>query len=154
MIFRLPFIAAALALVLALLGVGWRIHVKADAAGYDRAMGKAAADAVVASEKRRMDEKALSIKSQEIDRDHQRKKADLAVRDAARDDRLREYQAALDRRASQDSSTASRIDDATATIAGQCAPALAAVDRHAQRTALQLASLQRWVERMCVTPEK
>ncbi len=64
MFLRLPFIAAVLALVLALIGVGWRIHVKADAAGY------------------------------------------------------------------------------------------AAVDRHAQRTALQLASLQGWVERMCVTPEK
>lgn len=144
-------ITAVLALVLAVLAALWRVHVTSDRAGYSRAQAAQLAQAAALSEKRRMDEKALSLKSEEIDRDLQRKKADLAKRDADRDDRLREYQAALDRRASEAAATASGVDDAAARIAGECAQAIGALDGYSQRLRIQLASLQGWVGQVCVS---
>jgi hypothetical protein len=151
MFFRPPVIAAALALVLALLAGAWRIHSHAYAKGYDSARAEQTAQALDASEKRRMDEKALSLVSEDVDRDLQRKKADLAVRNADLDERLREYKAALDRRAAEDSAPTGGIVDPRPTIASECPAALAAMDKHARSLGTLLAALQDHTQRVCVT---
>lgn len=145
-------IAAALALILAVLAGAWRIHVKADAAGYARAQGEHAAQALEASQAQRAQEQALARKTQEIDRAYQTEKARRAAAERALADSLRSFQAAGDSATATDPATPSRADDPWPRIARECAAALTALDGHAQRLAGQLGALQGYTGRVCVSP--
>jgi hypothetical protein len=143
-------IATVLALALVLLGAGWRIHVKADAAGYDRAQLEHRAHAGEMSEKRRNDERRLTIVNQEIDRALQKSKAVDAAANRELADSLRQLEAASDRAASSDPAPTSGIVDPRPTIASECPAALAAMDQHARSLGTLLAALQDRSQRMCV----
>lgn len=146
-------LAAALAVVLALVAGAWRIHVKADAAGYARAQGEYAAQVAAEAEARRQLEHTLATTTQEIDRAHQTEKARLRAAAASADGRLRELEDALrDRAAPAHSAAPGRADDPARTVAGECAGALAALDEHAQSLAAQLSALQAYTGRVCQAP--
>ena len=145
-------IAALLALVLALLAVAWRVYVKADAAGYARAQSEQTAAALAVTEKRRLDERALSIKNQEVTNEYIAEKTRRAAVDAATAERLRQYQAALDSATSAAPPASSGADAPFAAIAAECAGALAKVDAHAGRLAAVAGALQDYTRRVCLAP--
>ncbi len=147
-------IAALLALILALLAGAWRIHVKADAAGYARAQGEYAQQALRQSELRRAREAELYNQAQEIDRAHQRDKERLRADAAAVAERLRDYEstAAAASAAASDTTAAGRAADPWPRIARQCAAALAELDGHAQSLAGRFKALQDYTRRVCVSP--
>ncbi len=144
-------IAALLALILALAAAGWRIHVKADAAGYARAQAEHAALALAQSELRREQERALSKTTQEIDRAHQSEKARLRAAADAAADRLRSYQAtAAASTPTPDPATPSGAANPFPAIAGECARALTEVGDYAAGLAARLAALQEYTGSVCV----
>ena len=145
-------IAAGLLAVLALLTAGWRIHARADAAGYARATGEQSVAALAASEKRRLDERALSIENQGVTHAFITDKTRRAAADRATADRLREYEAAADRATSAAASASRGADAPFAAIAAECAGALAKVDAHAGRLAAIAGALQDYTRRVCVAP--
>jgi hypothetical protein len=145
-------IAAVLALVLAVLAVGWRVHVNADAAGYARAQGEQTTAALAATEKRRLDERALSIKNQEVTNEYIAEKNRRAAVDADIDQRLLEYEAAANRAASADTPTSAGADGPFEGIAMECVRAFAVLDKAHRDVAAVASGLQSYAGRVCVAP--
>jgi len=145
-------IAAVLALVLAALAVGWRVHVKADAAGYARAQAEQTTAALAATEKRRLDERALSIKNQEVTNAYINEKNRRAAVDADIDQRLREYEAAADRAASANPPTSAPADGPFEAIALECVRAFAVSVKAYRDVAAMASGLQSYAGRVCVAP--
>lgn len=144
-------IAALLALILGLVALGWRIHVKADATGYTRAQAEHAAQALAQSEQRREQERTLAKTTQEIDRAHQLDKARLRAAADAAADRLRSFQAAAAASApTPDPAPTSGAANPFPAIAGECARALTEVGDYASGLAARLAALQDYTGRVCV----
>lgn len=145
-------LAAVLAALLALAATAWRIHVKADQAGYMRAQSEQTQAALDASELRRHQERALSLQNQRIDNDQAMDRARRDARTADLADRLRQLQAAAASADAADSAATSELDDPPARVASQCAAALVRLDRYAQSLASQTAGLQDYASSVCVAP--
>ena len=145
-------IAALLAVLLGLAAAGWRIHVKADAAGYGRAQAEQTQAALAASEKRRLDERALSIENEGVSHAYVLEKNRRAAVDAELDGRLREYEAAAGRATSADPPASARADGPFDEIALQCVRAFAVLDKAHRDVAAVASGLQSYAGRVCVTP--
>lgn len=135
-------IVAALLAALALVAGAWRIHHKADSAGYARAQAEQAQAALQALQERRAQELALGLAHQKVLDAHAQEKTRLAAAAAATAHRLRGLQAALGASPSADAATAARAASAARAVAGECAAALAALDEHAANLAARLTALQ------------
>ena len=147
-------IAALLALLLAFSAGAWRIHVKADQAGYARAQGEQSAIALQASETRRMQERALSLDNERVTNAYIAEKSRRALVDADTASRLRDYQAALDSATSANTAARSGITATLAEIASQCSKELAALDGYAGRLSSIAGALQNYAASVRLIVEK
>lgn len=125
-------------------------HWKAYHAG--RTMGQAEYNAAVAAatERYRQREQQLADTVEKLDHDLQKQKARNAALDRAHAERLREYQAALGR-AAESAPAAGGTAGPFASIAGQCARALADLDQYARGLAATAGALQSYAAGVCVT---
>jgi len=102
------------------------------------------------SETARLREKALTHANEGVDRALQAEKKRRAAAERVTSDRLRDLQAALAAR-SDDTAPASGADDPRDAIIGQCAGALAELDRYAQSVASTATALQSYAANVCVS---
>lgn len=142
-------LAILLASILLLSGAAWRIHTKADQAGYARAQAEFSAQAFAESEAARAKEAAMTKAIQEVDHAHQIEKKRLAAAAANAAGQLRQLQAALGHPGPADSSCACRVDESARAVASECAGALTALDEHAASTGARLTALQTYVANAC-----
>lgn len=137
-----------MALVLALLAAShWKVYHLGRTlrqAEYNQAVA-------AATERYRTREAKLSKRVEELDHALQKQKARNAAADRAHAERLREYQAALDR-ASQNAAAPSGADGPFAQIAGECGRALVEVDKYARGLAQTAGALQGYAASVCVGP--
>ncbi len=141
--------AILLASILILSGAAWRIHTKADQAGYARAQAEFSAQALTESEAARAKEAALTKTIHEVDHAHQIEKKRLASAAANAAGQLRQLQAALGHPGPTDSSCACRVDEPARAVASECASALTTLDEHAANTGARLTALQTYVANAC-----
>ena len=147
MYFRL--IAALLSLVL-LVATHWKVYVQGQAS----VRAEYQAKALQAEQGARAREHALTAQVETLDHELQTQKARAAAVTRAHAERLRQYQAALER-AHQDPATASGTVGPFARIAGECGQALAALDQHDRELATTARALQNYATNVCVTvPER
>lgn len=138
-------IAAAIVLVL-LTASHWKVY------HLGKTLQQAQYNAAVAAatERARAREHALSSNVEKLDHELQKQKARNAAVNRAHADRLREYQAALERATAQGAAAPGAVVSPFAAIAGQCGAALAAMDEHARELALIAEGLQRYTAEVCV----
>ena len=103
-----------------------------------------------AAEKRRLDERALSMSNQGVSDAYLREKKRIVAAAAITSGKLRDLQAALDSGASADTATSGGVDDPRDAIIGQCATALTGLDGHAQQLASKTTALQGYAREVCL----
>jgi hypothetical protein len=136
----------ALALAVLLVGTHWKAYV----AGQGAVRAELTAQALKLSEMARQREQML-LKTVEIqDRELQKQKARNAAVDRAHAERLRGYQAALDR-ATADPRPSGGTAGPFARIASECGSALTALDQHARGLAATARALQDYATGVCIT---
>ncbi|MFD0669732.1 hypothetical protein ACT80S_18580 [Ramlibacter sp. MAHUQ-53] len=140
---RFAYSVAALVVLVALMASHWKVYRMGGAA----VLAEQAAQALKASEEARKREQTLSAKVEALDRELQKQKARNVALSRALSDRLRDFEAAASR-ASEDSGTASGANGPFASIAGECARYLAAMDEYARSLAATAAGLQRYAAEM------
>ena len=101
-----------------------------------------AALAVAASEANRVKEQELILSNERVRSDYQKQKAINSALARSNADRLREYQAALDRATSSDPAASSGAYGPFAAIAGECARAIGTLDEDARGLRATAAALQ------------
>lgn len=125
-------------------------HWKAYVAGQGAVRAELQAQALKASEAAREREQALRKDVETLDHELQKQKARNTVAARAHAERLREYQAALDR-ASADPAPTGGTAGPFARIASECGAALTALDQHARGLATTARALQDYATGVCVT---
>ncbi len=141
---RYAYSIAAAVLLVALMASHWKAYVM----GANSVRVQMQAQALKDSEAARAKEHSLASKVESLDRDLQKQKARNADLSRALADRLREYEAAS--RAAEDSGAASGTPSPFASIAGECARAIAALDEFARGLATTAAGLQRYAAEVSV----
>lgn len=136
-----------LAVLVAVLLAG--THWKAYLSGQGAAQAKYQAHALKLSELARQREQILLNTVEIQDRELQKQKARNAAVDRAHAERLREYQATLDR-ASADSRPSCGTAGPFARIASECGSALTALDQHARGLEATARALQNYATGVCV----
>lgn len=141
------YLRVTIALILAVLlaGTHWRAYV----AGQGAVRAELTAKALKTSEAAREREQDLRATVENQDRELQKQKARNAAISRANDDRLREYQAAIDR-ANKDACTSSGVDGPFAKIASECGSAIAQLDKHARGMEATARALQEYASGVCV----
>lgn len=142
------YLRVTIALIVAVLLAG--THWKAYLAGQGAVQAKYQAHALKLSELARKREQLLLTTVENQDRALQEQKARNAAISRAHAERLREYQAALDR-AAEDTRPTSGTAGPFARIASECGSALAALDQHARGLATTARALQNYATDVCVT---
>lgn len=136
----------AAALILALLtATHWKVYHLGwtlKQAEYNQAVA-------AATERYRAREATLSKRVEELDHALQKQKARNAATDRAHAERLREYQAALDR-ASQNPAAPGGTTGPFAQIAGECGRALVEMDQYARGLAATAGALQGYASKVCL----
>lgn len=140
----LRLIAALLSLVL-LAATHWKVYVQGQAA----VRAEYQAKALIAEQNARAREHALANKVETIDHELQTQKARIAAVNRAHAERLREYQAALER-SHQDPAPTGGAASPFARIAGECGQALAALDQRDREVARIAEGLQRYATGVCL----
>jgi hypothetical protein len=126
-----------------------RAAVRAD---WDKEKAVQVADALIASEKRRNDEKALNITNQGITNAYLKEKSRLVAAERVTAGRLRDLQAAAGSDSRPDSAPLGGADDPRGTIISQCARALVGLDDYAQGVAAKARALQDYANQVRLTP--
>lgn len=142
------YLRLTIALLAAVLLAG--THWKAYTAGQGAVRSEIQAQALKASEEARQREQALRKDVENLDHELQKQKARNAALSRAHAERLREYQAALDR-APEHSAPAGGTAGPFARIAGECGAALTALDQHARGLATTARALQDYASGVCIT---
>ena len=106
--------------------------------------------AAVASEARRMKEKALTLSNDGVTNAYIKEKSVLVAAQRATDDKLRELQAALSGGGNIDSAPLGGADDPRDAIIDQCAGALVGLDHEARGLALKATGLQNYTRLVCL----
>ena len=138
-------IAALLSLVL-LAATHWKVYVQGQSSVRAEYQSKALMDEQGA----RVREHQLATRVETLDHELQTQKARTATVNRAHAERLREYQAAIER-AGQDTAPTGGIDGPFARIAGECGQALAALDQHDRGLATTAAALQIYATNVCMS---
>lgn len=125
-------------------------HWKAYVSGRDALRAEMTTQALKASQRARQREQELRATVEDQDRELQKQKARNAAISRAHAERLREYQAALDR-ATADPRPTGGAAGPFARIASECGSALAALDEHDRRLAQTARALQNYAAGVCVT---
>ena len=133
-------------------GFVYRAGRAAVRAQWDAEKAVQVADALVASEKRRNDEKALNISNQGVTNAYLKEKSRLVAARAVADKRLLDYQTASDRAASERSDAGAGVDDPYPAIANQCVRSLTILDDYASKVASQARALQDYASQVRVNP--
>lgn len=103
-----------------------------------------------AAEKRRLDERALSLSNQGVSDAYMREKNRIVAAAAVTADQLRQLKAALDSGANADTSASGGVDDPRDAIIGECATALTGLDGYAQQLASKTTALQGYAREVCL----
>jgi hypothetical protein len=143
-------IAAALVLLVMLGIAGLKLYHDGYAAGAADVQAHWDRVALEASEAARAREHELNAANEKVRHELEQQKAANAAAARAHAQRLRQYQAALDR-ARQDSDATTGTDGALAAIASECGRALVALDGHARDLAARAGALQDYAAGVCVT---
>lgn len=125
-------------------------HWKAYVAGQGAVRAELQARALKASEAAREREQALRKDVETLDHELQKQKARNTTLSRAHAERLREYQAALERASASPTPTGGTAGP-FARIAGECGAALTALDQHARGLATTARALQDYATGVCVT---
>ena len=125
-------------------------HWKAYLMGEHAVRVQLQAQALKDSETARQREAQLATTVEKLDHDLQRQKARNAALDRAHAERVRQFEAALER-AREDAPAAGGIAEPLAAIAGECGRALRALDQHDRELARLAEGLQRYAAGVCVT---
>lgn len=142
------YLRVTIALIVAVLLVG--THWKAYVAGQGAVRAELTTQALKASELARQREQELRATMENQDRELQKQKARNAAISRAHAERLREYQATLDR-AAENTCPAGGTAGPFARIASECGSALAALDQHARGLEATARALQDYATGVCVT---
>jgi hypothetical protein len=134
---------AITAIALALAAGAWKCYT----AGQNNIRAEWTAEKLATSENARLNEKALNIATERVDREYQIEKARLIADKRILNDRLREFVAASGR---TDASTTSGTDDPHRAIAGQCAEAITGLDEYAKSVAGKATALQGYIRNVCL----
>lgn len=141
-------VALALVAVLAIThGVAYKTGRALVRADWDKNIADRTAQALAAA---RLKEQSLQTKIAKVVNDYQAEKSRRSADRTVSANRLSELQAALDRAASADTSTASGANDPRSTIINQCAGALVGLDEYAQGMAAKASALQDYTREVCV----
>ena len=136
----------ALTVGVLLAGTHWKAYV----AGQGAVRAELTTQALKASQRARQREQELRATVENQDHELQKQKARNAALSRAHAERLREYQAALDRAATDPAPTGG-TSGPFARIASECGSALTALDQHARGLATTARALQDYASSVCVT---
>ena len=125
------------------LGLFWRVHHVGKSIGRAEVMAEWTADKLKQSEAAREKEKVLTLSVERLRTDYAKEKSRLVASGRVTADRLREYEAAASRAAGDPAST-SGTHGPFASIAGECARSLTALDKHAQGLRATASALQEY----------
>ena len=133
-------------------GFVYRAGRAAVRAQWDAEKAVQVADALVASEKRRNDEKALNITNQGITNAYLQEKSRLVAANRVTAGRLRDLQAAAGSDSRPDSAPLGGTDDPRPAIISQCATSLAILDNDFTNLAAKTTALQNYTREVCLKP--
>ena len=145
--------------LLALAAAGWKLRVSGEQAGraevqakWDKEKAVQVADALVASEKRRNDEKALNITNQGITNAYQKEKSRLVAAASSLNDSLQQLKATINSPASPNSARAPGANGTGGLereLLGSCAENLSRMAITADRLEAKVVGLQNYVLGVC-----
>lgn len=142
-------LAAAGMLVVALVGVAWKLHHSGLVAGRAEVQTLWDAEKLALVELARRSLAGKATANQGVDRDLQNRKAATGSINLANDYSVRQFQAAAAARYSSAAPASGRADAAATSIASECAAAVTALDGYARQRVDQIAGLQSYVTDVC-----
>lgn len=146
-----------LAITLALAGSHFFVYRSGKAvvrSAWDAERQQALVAAGQAAEKRRLDERSLSISNQGVSDAYMREKNRIVAAAAITSGKLRRLQAALDSGVRDDTAASGGVDDPRDAIISQCAGALTELDGYSKGVAAKATALQGYARQVCLDHSK